>query len=74
MLFVKVAMDRAMAETEDPRDKKQGDPGSAEVTKGALRRGCSGGLWKSQPAVQTPPSHPPLVTDSEWLDLSAEEQ
>lgn len=33
-----------------------------------------GGLWKDQPAVQTPPSHPPLVTDSEWLALSAEEQ
>ncbi|XP_014641327.1 PREDICTED: putative uncharacterized protein ZNRD1-AS1 [Ceratotherium simum simum] len=63
-----------MAETKDNRDKQHDATRTAEATKGAMRRGCSGGLWKDQPAVQTPPSHPLSVTDSEWLDLSAEEQ
>lgn len=74
MWFVKLAIDRAMAETEDTRDKQHGALRAAEVATGAPRRRGSGGLRQDQPAVQIPPSHPPLVTDSERLDLSAEEQ
>ena len=74
MWFVELAIDKAMAETEDTKDKQHGALRAVEVAKGAPRRRGSAGLRKDQPAVQIPPSNPPLVTDSECLDLSAEEQ
>ncbi|XDB64840.1 hypothetical protein AB1E18_018140 [Capra hircus] len=63
-----------MAEAEDTKDKQPGALGTAEVTSDVQRRRYNGGLRKEQLAVQTQPSQPPLVTDSEWLALSAEEQ
>ncbi|KAM5243296.1 uncharacterized protein RBU33_027576 isoform 2-T2 [Hipposideros larvatus] len=54
-----------MAEMEDVNEKQYEARRPVQVTNG-------GGLWKDQPTAQT--SHAPLVTDSEWLDLSAEEQ
>ena len=74
MLLLKLAIDRAMAEAEDTKDKQPGALGTAEVTRDAQRRRYNVGLQKEQLAVQTQPSQPPLVTDSEWLALSAEEQ
>lgn len=66
MFFLNLAIDRAMAE-KDIKEKQYKATRRVEVPSG-------GRLWKDQPAVQTPPLHPPLVTDSEWLDLSAEQQ
>ncbi|KAK2503683.1 hypothetical protein MC885_004250, partial [Smutsia gigantea] len=63
-----------MAETKDTRDKQHETTRAVEVTKGAPRSQSSGQPWKAQPAAQTPPVHPPLVTDSEWFNLSAEDQ
>ena len=74
MLLVKLAIDRAMAEAEDTKSKQCGALGAAEVSSDAQRRRYNGGLRTEQLAVQTQPSQPPLVTDSEWLALSAEEQ
>ncbi|XP_020766523.2 trichohyalin-like isoform X1 [Odocoileus virginianus] len=74
MLLVKLAIDRAMAEAKDTKDKQPGALGTTEVTRDAQRRRYNGGLRKEQLAVQTQPSQPPLVTDSEWLALNAEEQ
>ncbi|KAM8912109.1 uncharacterized protein ZNRD1-AS1 [Lycaon pictus] len=41
---------------------------------GAGQGECRESPQKEHPAGETPPSCPPLTTDSEWLDLSAEEQ
>lgn len=72
MLFLKLAIDRALAKTKDTADKRH--KASGGVTTGAGRGGSPRNLREDQVSVQTLPSRPPLVTDSEWLDLSAEEQ
>ncbi|XP_054364413.1 uncharacterized protein C10orf120 homolog [Mirounga angustirostris] len=72
MLFAKLAMDRTLAEknrTEDAQHKA-----TRGVAPGAGRGGCEGSPGKDRMAARTPPSRCPPVTDSEWLDLSAEEQ
>lgn len=74
MSLLKTVMDRAKAETKDIREQWREAARTAEVAGGAARTGCCEGPWKDPAAVQTPPSHPPSVTDSEWLDLSAQEQ
>lgn len=74
MFFLKLECDKAMAGKNDTKEKQYEATRTVEVTKGTTRRGCSGGLQQDWPAVQTPPAHPPLVTDSEWLALSPEEQ
>lgn len=67
MFYLNLAIDRVMAEMKDIEKRQYKASRPVEVTKG-------GGLWKDQPAVQTPSSHLSLVTDLEWLGLSAEEQ
>lgn len=74
MLFMKLATDRKMAETKDTRDRQHETTRAVEVTKGAARSPSSGRPWTARPAAQTPPLLPPLVTDSEWFNLSAEDQ
>ncbi|XP_029788574.1 putative uncharacterized protein ZNRD1-AS1 isoform X2 [Suricata suricatta] len=72
MLLVKLAIDRALAEAKDTGDKQKEAPGA--MTTGARQGGSPGNLKEDQVSAQTPPSGPPPVTDSEWWDLSAEEQ
>ncbi|XP_077635666.1 uncharacterized protein LOC144244273 [Crocuta crocuta] len=72
MLFVKLALDRALARRKDTGDKQHEASGAG--TTGARRGGSPGNVREDQVSAQTAPSGPPLVTDSEWLDLSAEEQ
>ncbi|XP_037659904.1 putative uncharacterized protein ZNRD1-AS1 [Choloepus didactylus] len=74
MLYVKLAIERAMAEKEDTREKLSEAIGRVGMREGAARRGPDERQSKDPRAVRSPPSHPPLVTDSEWLGLSAEEQ
>ncbi|XP_006144035.1 golgin subfamily A member 6-like protein 22 [Tupaia chinensis] len=72
-MYMKLVIDKAMAEMEDTQEKQHEATRSMNMNKGSVRRGCHGGLLKDE-AVQAPFLQPPLVTDSEWLDLSAEEQ
>ncbi|XP_057164610.1 uncharacterized protein LOC113252015 [Ursus arctos] len=72
MLFAKLAMDRALAEKKDTEDPQRMATGGAATDAG--RGGCWGSPRKDRLAARTPSSRRPLVTDSEWLDLSAEEQ
>lgn len=74
MLLLKMVMDRAKAETKDIREQRREAVRTLDVAGGAVRTGCCEGPWKDPAAVQAPPSNPPSVTDSEWLDLSVQEQ
>ncbi|XP_076961475.1 uncharacterized protein LOC143637974 [Callospermophilus lateralis] len=74
MLYVKLAVDREMAKAKDFRENHHKDVRTVQATNGALKRGHSGGLSKEQRAVQASLSQPPVMTDSEWFGLSAEDQ
>ncbi|XP_037352086.1 uncharacterized protein LOC119233651 isoform X2 [Talpa occidentalis] len=69
MLFLKLATEKALAEARAAREKQY-----EAMRMAAAPEGAAGSPGKGQPAVHAPCSHPPLLSDSEWLDLSAEEQ
>ncbi|XP_012877353.1 PREDICTED: uncharacterized protein C10orf120 homolog [Dipodomys ordii] len=74
MLYVQVAIDRAMAEARLAEEKQQEATREAQVTLEDAQKECSRGLPHWLGPVLAPHSEPPMVTDSEWLGLSAQEQ
>ncbi|XP_040608988.1 putative uncharacterized protein ZNRD1-AS1 [Mesocricetus auratus] len=68
MLFMKLANSRALAEARNAVEKEH------QLTESASRRTGSARLPKQNRALRAVTSQPPMVTDSEWFDLSAEEQ
>lgn len=68
MCFVKLAIDRAMAETEDTRDKQHGALRAAEVATGAPRRRGSGGCGRINRQCRSHPhTHLWRQTQNGWI-------
>ncbi|KAL6081376.1 hypothetical protein STEG23_011981 [Scotinomys teguina] len=63
-----------MAETQNSVEKEHQTAEPAQVNTGALRRVCSARLPLQNGPPRAVTSQPPMVTDSEWFGLSAEEQ
>lgn len=74
MLFMKLANSRAMAEAREAAEKEHQMAELAEMNTEASRRTCSARLPQQNGTLRAVTSQPPMVTDSEWFGLSAEEQ
>ena len=75
MLFMKLVKSRAMAEAKKAAEKAHQTTESAQGNTRASWRTCSARLLQQNgETLRAVTSQPPMVTDSEWLGMSAEEQ
>lgn len=75
MLFMKLAKSRAMAEAKNAAEKAHQTTESAQGNRRASWRTCSARLLQQNgETLRAVTSQPPMVTDSEWFGMSAEEQ
>lgn len=72
-LFMKPGTRRVIAKTKSIEEKDSQTTESSQVTTKASRT-CSERLPQQNTTLRAVTSQSPMVTDSEWFDLSAEEQ
>lgn len=75
MLFTKLANSRAIAEVKNAAEKAHQTTEPAQANTRASWRTCSARLpQQNGETLRAVTSQPPIVTDSEWFGMSAEEQ